>query len=86
MSPPVNIYVNFADGPGRYKMELFDARGNLVKTLFDRQVGYEREIWLEWDGKNSQGQLLPVANYSAVFSKDGKILRTIVLNWIPNGQ
>lgn len=86
VSPPVNIYVNFADGPGHYKMDLFDGQGHFVRTLFDRQVGYEKEMWLEWDGKNKNGQPMPVQHYFAYFSKEGKVLRTIELNWISSGQ
>jgi flagellar hook assembly protein FlgD len=86
VNPPVNIYVTFADGPGKYKMEILDSQGNHLRTLFDKHVGGESERWLEWDGTNEQGKLMPATSYSAIFSKDGKVLRKISLVWISKDQ
>jgi hypothetical protein len=83
VSPPVNILVTFADGPGRYKLEVVDAKENPVQTLYYKRVSAERQTWVTWDGNNDQGQLMPYGHYSAVFSKDGKVLRHIALEWIP---
>lgn len=80
--PPVNIFVTFGDGPGKYKLEVVDAGGTHLKTLYDKRVGAERETWMSWDGTNDAGDLMPVGHYSAVFSKDGKVLRHIALVWI----
>jgi len=86
VNPPVNIDVTFADGPGRYKLEITDASGNHVVNLYDKQVGFERETWLSWDGKNDQGNLLSYGQYYALFSKDGKLIHKIALSWIQPSQ
>ncbi len=86
VNPPVNIDVSFADGPGEYKLEIVDGQGNHVNTLYDKHVGYEKESWLSWDGKNDQGRLLPYGQYYALFSKDGTLIRRIALSWIPPDQ
>ncbi len=81
--PPVNILVNFADGPGKYKLEIVDNLGNHLRTLFDKRVLGAKEAWLSWDGNNDEGRLMRYGHYSAVFSKDEKVLRHIALEWIP---
>lgn len=83
VNPPVNIDASFEDGPGRYKLEIVDDRGNHVITLYDHQVAFEKETWLSWDGTNDQGQLMRYGQYFALFSKDGKIIQKIALTWIP---
>ena len=76
---PFNLYVNFSDGPGRYRVEVQDRAGGHLKTLFEKRVGEGAEKWLEWDGKDEQGTDVPLGQYGVVCSKDGKILRRIVL-------
>jgi hypothetical protein len=82
VAPPVNIFVTFGDGPGQYKLDVVDADGKHLKTLYDKHVGWSRETWVAWDGKNEQGRLMPYGQYFAYFSKDGKVLRRIALTWI----
>ncbi len=83
---PVNIYMRFRDGSGEYKVLLFDARGNYLKTVFDKQVLVEKEAWTSWDGTREDGILMPLGAYSAVLYKDGKALRKIILSWGPSGS
>jgi hypothetical protein len=82
VNPPVNIYVQFGDGPGQYKLEVTDAQGNHLKTLMDRHITGDEEQWLSWDGKNEQGQLMTYGEYYATFTRNGVLLRHIVLTWI----
>lgn len=84
VNPPVNILVTFKDGPGRYKVVVVDSRENPVQVLYDKRISFEKETWLSWDGNNEQGKLQPYGHYSAVFSKDGKVLRHVALEWIPS--
>jgi hypothetical protein len=86
VNPPVNIDASFADGPGRYKLEIEDADGVHVITLYDRHVGFEKETWLSWDGTNDQGRLMHYGQYFAYFTKDGVLIQKIALTWIPPGK
>jgi flagellar hook assembly protein FlgD len=80
-SLPVNIDANFADGPGRYKCELVDAQGNHINTIYDKQVAFEKESWISWDGTNDQGKLMPYGRYYAILSKDGHLIQKMFLNY-----
>lgn len=80
-SLPVNIDASFADGPGRYLCEIVDAQGNHINTIYNKQVAFEKESWISWDGTNDQGQLVHYGLYYAVFSKDGRLIQKIRLNW-----
>lgn len=82
VNPPVNIQVSFADGPGRYSLEVQSQDGISLKMLYDKQVSFDKEAWITWDGTNEDGKLMPLGTYNAVFSKDGKILKKIALQWI----
>lgn len=86
VNPPVNIDASFADGPGRYKLEIVDAQENHLVTLYDKHVSFEKESWISWDGTNDQGQLMHYGQYYALFSKDGRLIQKIALNWIPPNQ
>ena len=86
VNPPVNIDASFADGPGRYKLEIVDDQGNHVNTLYDKHVGFEKETWISWDGTNEQGRLMRYGQYFALFSKDGRMIQKIALTWIPPSQ
>jgi hypothetical protein len=86
VNPPVNIDASFADGPGRYKLEIVDDQGNHVNTLYDKHVGFEKETWISWDGTNEQGRLMHYGQYFALFSKDGRMIQKIALTWIPPSQ
>ena len=83
VNPPVNIDASFADGPGRYRLEIVDDQGNHIATLYDKHVGFEKETWISWDGTNDQGELMHYGQYYALFSKDGKLIQRIALTWIP---
>jgi hypothetical protein len=82
VNPPVNIQVSFADGPGRYRLEVQGQDGTSLKMLYDKRVTFDREAWITWDGTNEDGKLMPLGTYNAVFSKDGKVLKKIALQWI----
>ena len=81
-SPPVNVYMGFRDGVGEYRLEVLDALGNHLKTLFDQSVTpNKREAWASWDGSNDLGIKVGAGSYFAVLSKDGHFLKMIVLSW-----
>ncbi len=63
-APPANIYVTFADGPGRYQLQIVDRGAKLVKNIYDRHVVGETEAWVEWDGRDEKGKDMPPANIS----------------------
>lgn len=85
-TPPVYIYMRFKDGPGEYKLDIFDSRGNHVRVLFDQTINQQTEEWASWNGVNETGQLMPQGNYTAVFTKDGRALRKITLIWVLPGR
>ncbi len=80
--PPVNLYMRFKDGPGQYRLDIWDDRGNDLKTVYSQEITTQGEDWTSWDGTDEQGRWMPWGTYSAVFSKDGRILRKITLVWI----
>ncbi|HEY5039216.1 MAG TPA: hypothetical protein VIJ93_09115 [bacterium] len=84
--PPVNVYMRFRDGVGDYRLDVSDRHGNFLKTLYEKAVTTEKDSWASWDGVNQEGKKMSVGTYFAVFSKDGKTLRRIVLSWIQAGQ
>jgi flagellar hook assembly protein FlgD len=86
VNPPVNIDASFADGPGLYKLEIVDAQGLHINTLYNKPSGFEKEIWITWDGTNDQGQLARYGNYYALFTKDGVLIQKIALIWIQPGK
>ena len=84
-APPVNIFMRFKDGMGEYRLDIWDGKGRLIKTVFQREIMKNSETWTSWDGTDVQGRLMPFGDYSVVFSKDGRFLRKIILTWIsPN--
>lgn len=78
-----NIYVTFADGPGRYRVAAMDDRGNRLKFLLDKWE-IQGDAWVGWDGRDEQGRDLPAGQYRIVFSKDGKILNKIIVVKVAN--
>lgn len=76
-SPPANIYVNFADGPGHYQVEVMDASGNSLESIFDEKVVRQGDKWLEWDGQDEKGKDAPPGQYFVIIYKNGKPLRSI---------
>jgi hypothetical protein len=75
--PPVEIYVTFADGPGRYQLEVVDAGGHPLQLIFDKKIVGEGDSWATWDGKDGRGRDAPVGQYFVIFYKDGRPLRSI---------
>jgi len=80
--PPVNIYMRFADGPGDYRLDVFNSRGEDLRTLFDQPIASQKEAWTSWDGANRNGKLAVQGTYFIVFYKDGIALRKIILKWV----
>ena len=76
-TPPVEIYVTFGDGAGRYQLQVVDGQGRTLETIFDKNVIGEKDSWVTWDGKDGQGQDVPPGQYFVIFYKDGKPLRSI---------
>jgi flagellar hook assembly protein FlgD len=83
-NPPANIYLTLKDGPGNYRLEVLDGKGNHLKTPFDQKVVEEKGIWVYWDGTNEDGEVMPVGTYFAQLSKDGILLKRIVLIRVPS--
>ncbi len=75
--PPANIYLTFADGPGRYQVEVVDDEGNSLEALFDRKVVAQSDSWVEWDGLDQKGKLVSPGQYFVILLKDGKALKRI---------
>lgn len=82
---PANIYLGFADGPGVYRLEVFDWTGKKLKDLFEKKVVAQRDVWVEWDGKDGEGRDAPPGWYYVNFSKDGKILKRIFVGRTKSG-
>jgi len=76
-APPANVYVEFADGPGQYRVEVVDASGNLLQSIFDGKVVGQNDQWLEWDGRDARGKDTPPGRYFVVVYKDGRPLRSL---------
>lgn len=76
-TPPVEIYVTFEDGAGRYQLEVVNERGDPLRLIFDKKIVGEGESWVTWDGKDNQGRDMPIGKYFVIFYKDGKPLRSI---------
>ncbi len=76
-TPPVEIYVTFGDGPGRYQLEVVDAKGNPLEVIFDKKIVGAGDDWAAWDGKDGRGHDAPPGQYFVIFYKDGKPLRSI---------
>lgn len=76
--PPANIYMSFADGPGVYRLEVWDKDGRRVRNLYEKKIIAMAEDWATWDGKDEQGLDCPRGWYFVIFSKDGKMLKKIL--------
>ena len=77
---PGNVYMSFADGPGIYRLEVFDMDGQHVRYLFEKKVVAEEGGWAEWDGTDDKGYVVPPGRYYAEFSKDGKDFKRVFFN------
>ncbi|HVZ80885.1 MAG TPA: hypothetical protein VHE12_08810 [bacterium] len=78
----LNIYMRFLDGPGHYRLEIHDAWGAWVKTVYDKDIQLTRDDWATWDGNESSGRIMPAGLYQAVLFKDSRILRKLVIKKI----
>jgi len=76
---PANIYVVFAEGTGVYQVEMFDMKGNHLKTPYQKMVVAQKDAWVDWDGTDDSGAQKGSGPFSAVFSKDGIALKKIIL-------
>jgi len=75
--PPANLYLNFADGPGLYRLEVFDKDGKSVRVLMEKKIVAQKDMWVEWDGKNDQAVDASEGIYSVILSKEGRQLQKI---------
>jgi hypothetical protein len=78
--PPVNIYIDFADGPGLYRLEVLDGDSRPIRKLYEKRVVAETDDWVEWDGRDDRGETVPEGLYRVVFSKDGRYLNDLFLS------
>jgi hypothetical protein len=76
---PANIYLSFADGPGTYRLEVFDGSGRHLRNLFEQRIVAQNEAWVDWDGKDDQGQDVPPGQDVVLFSRDGVQLKKIIV-------
>lgn len=76
-TPPVEIYVTFGDGVGRYQLQVVDGQGHPLEVIFDKKIIGEKDSWVTWDGKDGQGRDVPPGQYFVIFYKNGKSLRSI---------
>jgi hypothetical protein len=74
---PPNIYVSFADGPGVYRLQIVDNRGNLLQVIYNQRVVTQADAWVGWDGKDAQGRVAPPGQYFVIIYKDGKALKSL---------
>ena len=74
--------MKFADGPGQYRLDVFDSGKIHLKTIYKQTIASQKEDWASWDGISEQGRLMSFGRYYVAFSKDGRILRNIFLTWI----
>lgn len=74
-----NIYVQFADGPGIYRLEVIDMKGRHLRNLFEKNVVAQTDAWVDWDGKDDQGRDVPLGVDMILFSKGEKELRKLIV-------
>jgi hypothetical protein len=75
--PPANIYVIFADGPGKYRVEVVDDGGKILEVVYDHKVAAQSDAWLDWDCLDGKGMPVPPGQYFVVIYKDGKALKSL---------
>ncbi len=81
-SIPVNIYMLFLDGIGTYQLDIWSEQNRPLKTIYQKNISTQKDDWATWDGTNEEGKTMDFGTYYAVLSKDGRILRKIVLTWV----
>jgi|GEM_PF-1541588 len=80
--PPANLYVNFADGPGLYRLSIYDSRGKLIRAIYEKRAVHESEDWAIWDGKTETGQAALSGYYRVVFTLNGVHLKDVILHLV----
>jgi hypothetical protein len=81
-SLPVNLYMLFLDGVGTYELDLWSGQNQHIKTVYQKSITTQKDDWATWDGTDGTGKTMDEGTYYAVLSKDGRILRKIVLTWV----
>ncbi len=73
-----NLEIKFATAKaGHVRLEVFDMRGHLVRTLLDDVQG-AGEGTLTWDGRNGQGQTLASGVYRVKMEAGGELTQRSV--------
>lgn len=66
---------------GKIKLEVFDIRGQLVKTLVDSQVYSRGSYSIEWDGRDNTGEVVPGGIFFARLT-GANYMKTVAMNFI----
>jgi hypothetical protein len=77
--PTATIQLRFSDGPGNYQVKIADEEGNILKTIFDRDMEGREATFCYWDGKDGGGKLTGVGRYYILVYKNGKALYRVTL-------
>lgn len=77
--PTVNLYMRFLDGPGDYRLDILTTEGKWVRNIYAKSVRTLQEDWATWDGTDAQGRVLGSGVYLAQLSKEGRVLRRLIL-------
>ncbi len=48
-----------------------------VRVVFNQRIVSRTDAWVEWDGKNEQGQDAPPGQYFVIFFENGKAIKSI---------
>jgi len=62
----------------KIKLEVFDLRGQLVRTLVDSKVYSSGVYSIEWDGRNNFGEMVPGGTYFARLTGEN-YMKTVVM-------
>jgi photosystem II stability/assembly factor-like uncharacterized protein len=62
--------------PGTAAVDLFDARGRRLRTLFSQTAARPGSYRLEWDGRDAGGRRLPSGLYFARLTVEGQVVET----------
>lgn len=79
---PVNLYMRFLDGPGKYQLDIWKDGGGHLKTIYRNSIGVKKDDWATWDGSTENNGGVQPGVFWAVLSKEGKFLKKINLSWI----
>jgi hypothetical protein len=79
-APPANLYVSFSDGPGVYRLVVYDSQGHLVRSIYEKRAVTQSDDWALWDGKDNSGRDAPPGYYRVVFTQNGIHLKDVILH------